>query len=126
MLASPFTFLRGAAGLMARDLAATTATGVQVEACGDCHLLNFGRFGSAERQLIFDINDSTLFRRRSSSATSRSAGRCLHARTPSRAMPRRWAVATFAVAYTDQTERDHRALERAVRSGRLTAVDENR
>ena len=57
MLASPFAFYRGAAGVMAADLAATPATGVHVQACGDCHLVNFGGFATPERQLIFDIND---------------------------------------------------------------------
>lgn len=57
MLPSPFTFLRGAAGLMAADLARTPATGLRVQACGDCHLLNFGLFATPERNLIFDIND---------------------------------------------------------------------
>lgn len=57
MLRSPFTFLRGSAGLMAHDLATTPVTGIRVQACGDCHLLNFGFFGSPERNLIFDIND---------------------------------------------------------------------
>ena len=57
MLRSPFTFLRGSAGLMAHDLATTPATGIRVQACGDCHLLNFGLFATPERHLIFDIND---------------------------------------------------------------------
>ncbi|WP_207837155.1 DUF2252 domain-containing protein [Pseudomonas sp. 43(2021)] len=57
MLRSPFTFLRGSAGLMARDLATLPCTGVRVQACGDCHLLNFGLFATPERNLIFDIND---------------------------------------------------------------------
>jgi uncharacterized protein (DUF2252 family) len=57
MLASPFTFLRGAAGLMAYDLAATPSTGLRVQACGDCHLLNFGLFATPERNLVFDLND---------------------------------------------------------------------
>ena len=57
MLRSPFTFLRGSAGLMASDLAATPGTGLRVQACGDCHLLNFGLFATPERNLIFDIND---------------------------------------------------------------------
>jgi uncharacterized protein (DUF2252 family) len=57
MLPSPFTFLRGSAGLMAADLATTPTTGVRVQACGDCHLLNFGLFATPERNLIFDIND---------------------------------------------------------------------
>ncbi len=57
MLRSPFTFLRGSPALMAHDLAHTPATGIEVQACGDCHLLNFGLFGTPERNLIFDIND---------------------------------------------------------------------
>jgi uncharacterized protein (DUF2252 family) len=57
MLVSPFTFFRGAAGIMAADLATTPATGVRVQACGDCHLLNFGGFATPERNIIFDIND---------------------------------------------------------------------
>ena len=57
MLASPFTFFRGAAGIMAADLATTPSTGLRVQACGDCHLLNFGGFATPERNIIFDIND---------------------------------------------------------------------
>jgi uncharacterized protein (DUF2252 family) len=57
MLVSPFTFYRGAALIMASDLAATPVSGVTVQVCGDAHLSNFGLFGSPERQMIFDIND---------------------------------------------------------------------
>jgi uncharacterized protein (DUF2252 family) len=57
MLRSPFTFLRGSSGLMASDLATTRSTGIRVQACGDCHLLNFGLFATPERNLVFDIND---------------------------------------------------------------------
>lgn len=57
MLRSPFTFLRGSAGLMAHDLATLPHSGIRVQACGDCHLLNFGLFATPERNLIFDIND---------------------------------------------------------------------
>lgn len=58
MLTSPFAFLRGAAGIMAADLAAYgKTTGLQVQACGDMHVANFGIFASAERNLIFGIND---------------------------------------------------------------------
>ena len=57
MLRSPFTFLRGSAALMAYDLAATPTTGLRVQACGDCHLLNFGLFATPERNLVFDLND---------------------------------------------------------------------
>jgi uncharacterized protein (DUF2252 family) len=57
MLVSPFTFFRGAAVIMAADLAATPRSGVNVQLCGDAHLSNFGVFGSPERQMMFDIND---------------------------------------------------------------------
>jgi len=57
MLASPFTFLRGSAAVMASDLSDTPVTGMQVAACGDMHVSNFGVYASAERNLIFAIND---------------------------------------------------------------------
>jgi len=57
MLASPFAFFRGSAAVMARDLANTPTLGNKVQACGDCHLMNFGLFATPERNLIFDIND---------------------------------------------------------------------
>ncbi|HEX9543266.1 MAG TPA: DUF2252 domain-containing protein [Streptosporangiaceae bacterium] len=57
MLVSPFTFYRGAALIMAADLAATPVSEVTVQLCGDAHLSNFGLFGTPERQMIFDIND---------------------------------------------------------------------
>src|SRR5262249_40717067 len=57
MLESPFAYFRGAALPMARDLSETPVTGLAVQACGDAHLSNFGLFGSAERRLVFDIND---------------------------------------------------------------------
>ena len=57
MLQSPFAFYRGSAGIMAADLARTPITGLKVQACGDCHVLNFGGFATPERSIIFDIND---------------------------------------------------------------------
>ena len=57
MLVSPFTFYRGAALIMASDLAATPRSGLQVQCCGDAHLSNFGVFASPERRLVFDVND---------------------------------------------------------------------
>ncbi len=57
MLASPFAFLRGSAAVMAADLSTTPVTGMGVAACGDMHVSNFGVFASAERNLIFAIND---------------------------------------------------------------------
>ncbi|GEN64411.1 DUF2252 domain-containing protein [Acetobacter oeni] len=57
MKASPFAFLRGAAAVMAADLAHTPSTGLTVQACGDCHLANFGSYASPEGVPVFDIND---------------------------------------------------------------------
>jgi uncharacterized protein (DUF2252 family) len=57
MSASPFAFYRGAAALMAADLAPLPRTGLQVQLCGDAHLSNFGLYGSPERELLFDVND---------------------------------------------------------------------
>lgn len=57
MLQTPFTFYRGSAGVMAADLSTMPTTGIRVQACGDCHLLNFGGFATPERNIVFDIND---------------------------------------------------------------------
>jgi len=57
MLVSPFSFYRGGAAIMARDLAGTPTSGLSVQLCGDAHLSNFGTFSSPERELVFDIND---------------------------------------------------------------------
>jgi uncharacterized protein (DUF2252 family) len=57
MLVSPFTFYRGAAKIMAADLAGTPTAGLNVQLCGDAHLSNFGAFASPERRLLFDVND---------------------------------------------------------------------
>ena len=57
MTQSPFAFLRGAADVMAADLAGEPMTGIPVQGCGDCHILNFGAFPSPEDNILFDIND---------------------------------------------------------------------
>ena len=57
MLVSPFTFYRGAAYLMAADLAGSPRTGLQVQLCGDAHLSNFGGFAAPDRRLVFGVND---------------------------------------------------------------------
>lgn len=57
MSLSPFTFYRGTAIIQARDLTHAEVSGIIVQACGDCHLANFGGFASPERTLVFDIND---------------------------------------------------------------------
>src|SRR4051794_6254182 len=71
MMASPFTFYRGTATVMATDLATTPPAGLEVQLCGDAHLSNFGAYGSPERQLVFALNDSTRrFPARSSTTSS--------------------------------------------------------
>jgi uncharacterized protein (DUF2252 family) len=57
MKADPFAFLRGAAAIMAADLAASTNTGLRVQSCGDCHLANFGAYATPEGSPVFDVND---------------------------------------------------------------------
>ena len=57
MAASPFAFFRGAAAVMAADLARTPVSGLDVQACGDAHLSNFGAFAAPDRRLVFDLND---------------------------------------------------------------------
>ena len=57
MLAGPFAFLRGAAAVMAQDLRHQPSAGIPVQACGDCHLMNFGAFATPEENILFDIND---------------------------------------------------------------------
>ncbi len=57
MLASPFAFFRGAAAVMAADLAGTPAAGLEAQLCGDAHLANFGLFSAPDRRLVFDCND---------------------------------------------------------------------
>ena len=57
MSESPFTFYRGAAALMAQDLASTPVSGLEAQICGDAHLSNFGAYGSPERALVFDLTD---------------------------------------------------------------------
>jgi uncharacterized protein (DUF2252 family) len=57
MMVSPFTFYRGAAKIMAADLAETPVSGLQVQLCGDAHLSNFGAYASPDRRLLFDVND---------------------------------------------------------------------
>jgi uncharacterized protein (DUF2252 family) len=57
MAESPFAFFRGAAAVMAMDLSSNPVTGLRVQACGDAHVTNFGKFASPERKLVFDIND---------------------------------------------------------------------
>ena len=54
---SPFVFYRATASIMARDLSSTPSSGITVQTCGDCHLMNFGGFATPERHIVMDIND---------------------------------------------------------------------
>jgi Uncharacterized protein conserved in bacteria (DUF2252) len=69
MLASPFAFLRGAAAVMAEDLRHQVATGIAVQTCGDCHLMNFGAFATPEENVL---STSMILMRRCPASTSRS------------------------------------------------------
>ncbi len=75
MLVSPFTFYRGAALIMASDLAATPRSGLTVQCCGDAHLSNFGIFASPERRLMFDLPCVTA-------DDARAAGRAARRQAP--------------------------------------------
>jgi uncharacterized protein (DUF2252 family) len=57
MAASPFAFFRGAAAVMAADLAPTPVSGLRAQVCGDAHLSNFGAYAAPDRRLVFDLND---------------------------------------------------------------------
>lgn len=70
MVASPFAFLRGSAAMMAADLSAVPTTDLQVLACGDCHLMNFGFFATPERHVVFGLTTSTRHCRDHGSGTS--------------------------------------------------------
>ena len=136
--------IRGAAGVMAADLARTPSTGLKVQSCGDCHLMNFGGFATPERNIIFDINDfdetstapwewdvkrlvaSIVLAARSIGLSDSNGRDC--AVTAARSYPGYLgsssdefdqSMAKFALAYADQAERDHAALKAAVRKGKL-------
>ncbi len=57
MVMSPFAFFRGSAAVMTADLAAQPSSGIPVQLCGDCHLMNFGLFATPERNVVFGLND---------------------------------------------------------------------
>jgi uncharacterized protein (DUF2252 family) len=104
MLVSPFTYYRGAALVMAHDLRSTPSTGIVVQACGDAHLMNFGAYASAERRLVFDVNDFD----------------------ETHPGPWEWDVkrlaASFAVAARDEGLRDDQAREAAAEVVRWYAL----
>jgi uncharacterized protein (DUF2252 family) len=129
MLESPLAFLRGAATVMACDLATTPTTGIQVQLSGDAHLKNFGAYATPERNLVFGVNDfdetlsgpwewdikALALAHASSANTAQISGYLGTSDTFD------LALTAFANAYADQTERDHAALVAAVNNGRIQA-----
>jgi uncharacterized protein (DUF2252 family) len=108
MLASPFAFYRGAAAIMAADLASCPRSGLEVQLCGDAHLSNFGVFLAPDRQLIFDINDFDETHRgpfewdvKRLAASFAVAGRALGLK----ASRRRTAIAATAAGYRNEIRR---------------------
>jgi uncharacterized protein (DUF2252 family) len=120
MLTSPFAFLRGAAAIMAADLGAgVRSTGITVQSCGDMHVANFGVFATAERNLVFGINDfdETLpgpweWDLKRLAASIVAAGKFVGA---SKAMCGEGVM----FEYDKQNEKDYRALAAAAKSGRI-------
>jgi uncharacterized protein (DUF2252 family) len=105
MLESPFAFYRGAAAIMAADLAPTPVSGLHAQLCGDAHIANFGGFGSPERELVFDINDFDETARgpwewdvKRLAASIVIAGREIGIKAPARAEAVRGAVRTYREA----------------------------
>jgi hypothetical protein len=128
MLASPFAFLRGTAAVMAQDLSASAVTGLQVQACGDMHVSNFGVFASAERSYEFDPEVTP------GKGIEAYCGLCgwalalAHAKSGDAAMISGYlgktdeideALTNFAFAYSKQNERDHAELQKAERAHRI-------
>src|SRR3954471_20293762 len=108
MLESPFAFFRGAAALMASDLATTPVSGIDAQLCGDAHIANFGGFGSPERELVFDINDFDETARgpwewdvKRLAASVAIAGREIGMKTAARDEAVRVAVRTYRTAMRD-------------------------
>src|SRR3954453_2014627 len=108
MLESPFAFFRGAAGLMAPDLAHTPVSGLHAQLCGDAHIANFGGFASPERELVFDINDFDETARgpwewdvKRLTASVAIAGREIGMKAPARGAAVRTAMRTYREAMRD-------------------------
>ena len=114
MLASPFTFLRGSAAVMAGDLATTPTMGSKVQLCGDAHLANFGVYASPERRPVFDLNDFDETHRGPWEWDVKRLAASAGTRFDD-------AIASFAAEYAGQTERDHATTVAAVRKGGLSA-----
>ena len=153
MLTSPFAFLREGAAIMAADLAAGRKTsGINVQACGDMHVANFGVFASAERNLVFGINDFYVRQLRDmkggvefdpakvkienlpqytslcgwalAHAHARSGDAAIIAGYAGNSDELDEAMCRFSIAYADQTEKDYKALVAAAKKGRIKVAGE--
>ena len=111
---------------MASDLASTPSTGVRLQCCGDAHLCNFGVFATPERRVIFAVNDldKTLPAPWEWDVKCLGASFVVACRDNGLSDTFDRAIAAFSVAYADQNEKDHAALARAVRKGKVKAVFE--
>jgi uncharacterized protein (DUF2252 family) len=122
MIPSPFAFFRGAAAIMAADLAHTPPTGIRVQVCGDAHLMNFGAFATPERRVIFDIND---FDETLPAPWEWDIKRLATSFLIGKGDQFDKAVADFATAYAKQNERDYKALVRAAQRGHIEVYTES-
>ena len=110
MLVSPFTFYRGAAAIMAADLAPTPRVGLQAQLCGDAHLANFGGFASPERDLVFDLNDFDETLPGPVRVGREAARRELRDRGPRPQLRRRWTARRSCSAWYASTASAMRRL----------------
>ena len=145
MARSPFAFMRGSAAIMAHDLAATPTTGLLVQLCGDAHIGNFGGYATAERSLVFDLNDfdetfpgpwewdvkrlavsvTLLGRENGLKSAARRQAVCAMSRAYRRRMRELsdkpyldiWFTPTRAEAAVDASEDDSSLLEKALHDG---------
>ena len=128
MLASPFAFYRGAAAIMAADLAPTPQSGLRVQLCGDAHLSNFGGFASPERALVFDVNDFDETLPGPGSGTSSASRRASRSPGASNGFPAGRPAARRARrpsrAYRERDARVRRDARRSTSGTRASTSDE--
>ncbi len=139
MLVSPFAFFRGAALVMASDLATTPRSGLEAQICGDAYVGNFGVFASPERSLMFDVNDfdetrpgpwewdvkrlatSVVVAGRDSGLSKKERARAAVASYLGTGTTFDNAIGEFAQIYADQNQQGYEALQQAIASGRVVA-----
>ena len=123
-MASPLPFYLGAAALMANDLAHAPSSGLSLLADGDCHLLYYGGFATAERKVIFDLNDfeEVSFAPWVGHARFSDAAALTGDMGAGTALEERWQISASPTPI--KTQRDHAALVAAVRDGMIEAYVE--